>query len=454
MYFDESLPTFVETVAAFKNGELLSRGVFLRDIHGRLSFFLPKKILKKDLAKLTLDAKKSLGNYARADRVIVEESDFGSEDILSSPDILEIEINNRKIRFIDRRLVGADWLRAPAKKAKSPPRFVFASLKGGVGRSTALAITAFHLASRGKRVLAVDLDLEAPGLGSLLLNSDTLPYFGLIDALVENGVAKLDNKFLSDMIGPSNLGSGGKIDVIPAFGKKCIENPSDILSKISRAYTEDFREDGSSASIMDQISEIIDHFSLPTLYDAILIDARAGLHETTATAILGLGAEVFLFGLDEPQTFQGYSALLAHIAKFQHKDNAIDKTFLKSISMVQGKAPLNEFDRSLFSEKCRNLFLTCGLTPKAAKIPIEPQAPAEPFSNVPWDDEISDEIALTDLALEDDVFTEPIEIFESEMFKNFDPIQKRDLLQESVYFKVYEPFLRRITKSFPDLNRD
>ncbi|MBK9032247.1 MAG: P-loop NTPase [Myxococcales bacterium] len=48
----------------------------------------------------------------------------------------------------------------------------FYSLRGGVGRSTALAYTAHILASRGKRVVCVDLDLEAPGLAALFGRED------------------------------------------------------------------------------------------------------------------------------------------------------------------------------------------------------------------------------------------------------------------------------------------
>src|SRR5262245_1267249 len=40
----------------------------------------------------------------------------------------------------------------------------FYSYKGGTGRSMALANVAWILASNGKRVLAIDWDLEAPGL--------------------------------------------------------------------------------------------------------------------------------------------------------------------------------------------------------------------------------------------------------------------------------------------------
>jgi Mrp family chromosome partitioning ATPase len=40
----------------------------------------------------------------------------------------------------------------------------FYSYKGGTGRSMALANVAWILASAGNRVLAIDWDLEAPGL--------------------------------------------------------------------------------------------------------------------------------------------------------------------------------------------------------------------------------------------------------------------------------------------------
>lgn len=51
----------------------------------------------------------------------------------------------------------------------SPPVVAtFYSLRGGVGRSTVLAHTARILAGQGLRVLCIDMDLEAPGLASLL----------------------------------------------------------------------------------------------------------------------------------------------------------------------------------------------------------------------------------------------------------------------------------------------
>jgi len=54
---------------------------------------------------------------------------------------------------------------SPETNVKQPGKIVtFYSYKGGTGRSMALANVAWILASNGKRVLAIDWDLEAPGL--------------------------------------------------------------------------------------------------------------------------------------------------------------------------------------------------------------------------------------------------------------------------------------------------
>ena len=57
----------------------------------------------------------------------------------------------------------------------------FYSFKGGVGRTMALVNTAVELANRGRRVLAVDFDLEAPGLDSFGILRPEKQTPGLID---------------------------------------------------------------------------------------------------------------------------------------------------------------------------------------------------------------------------------------------------------------------------------
>ena len=66
----------------------------------------------------------------------------------------------------------------------SPVVVAFYSLRGGVGRSTALAYTAQLLARAGHTVLCVDMDLEAPGLAALFgKEQEVLPGKGVVALL-------------------------------------------------------------------------------------------------------------------------------------------------------------------------------------------------------------------------------------------------------------------------------
>ena len=68
----------------------------------------------------------------------------------------------------------------PQRELSLPRTVTFYSFKGGVGRTTALTHVAWILAMRGRKVVAVDLDLEAPGL-STAFNLQTQPKYGIVD---------------------------------------------------------------------------------------------------------------------------------------------------------------------------------------------------------------------------------------------------------------------------------
>jgi hypothetical protein len=366
-----------------------------------------------------------LGIYARSDQPIVNDQTLGLESVLGDPSGFEVQVGRLRVRVVDRRLVGVDWLRSPAPRAPSPARFVFASLKGGVGRSTALAVAAASRAARGERVLAIDLDMEAPGLGAMLLDSSTRPDYGTIDALVESGLAPLDDPFYADLLGAAPLaGQRGRIDVIPAVGRKSMAQPADVLAKLARAYAEGILADGGVATIADRVRSLVDHFADPSQYDAIFIDARAGLHETTASSIVGLGAEVLLFGLQEPQTFEAYAALLAHLARYV-PTGAAPPEWLDRLTGVQAKASAKAEDHQAFREKWQTLFERTGL----AQVPLttgrEIPLPAEPLKDVPW----SDDDALVDA---DDRWSpqRPLVVLDDSRFRSFDPLSRAEQLDE------------------------
>lgn len=442
--FDESLPILARVIQNELGAETLLSGIALRDATGRLAFFADAELDAATIERVSTTLRLALGPYARTDRVVAGKNDFGAMSILSEPHPLMVTLLEGALRLIDRRLVGADWLRLPAGRSSPPPRFIFASLKGGVGRSTALAVAASHLASQGRRVLVVDLDMEAPGLGAMLLDESTVPKFGIIDALVESSLSELDDTFLADLVGPSGLAHrGGRIEVIPAFGMRSLTNPGEVLSKLARAYAEKISENGVNKTVLDQVRTVIDSVSKINRYDAILVDARAGLHETTPAAILGLGAEeVFLFGLNEPQTFQGYRALFAHLYRLCGNDST-NSEFFDRITMVHAKASPDADAHMAFIEKCEELFDANGFSAMARqRIDSAAQPPAEPFNDVPWDEnELSDEDLGADFVSRSH---DPVAILHDDRFKLFDPKSRRDLLSAEIYNASYGHFLMRI----------
>ena len=176
--FDDSLPTFASLITQHLGPDALRDNLFLRDISGKLTFILLTLSPADDKkALLMLQAEQELGAYVDKDGFCVSTPEQLFDDSLKTLDSArQVSILHPKfdgqVWLVDRRFVGADWLRPVELPAKGPARFVFASMKGGVGRSTALCVLASHLASSGQRVLCIDLDMESPGLGNMLLTPE------------------------------------------------------------------------------------------------------------------------------------------------------------------------------------------------------------------------------------------------------------------------------------------
>jgi MinD-like ATPase involved in chromosome partitioning or flagellar assembly len=443
IYFDDSIPEFAKLVIDEWGREALKENLFLRDITGKITFVVTSPGYRKfDRNVLSSKVSKSLRNYV--DQYVIATPEELFDDRLYDFDAahkISISVQGEKteVLIVDRRMVGADWLRDISSEKTFPRRFVFSSIKGGVGRSTALCVLASHLATIGMRVLTVDMDLEAPGIGNMLLPDDTLPPFGLLDYLVERGLSNVDDQFLVDMVGASWLGGGvGRVDVIPAIGQRSIDNPGNVLSKIARAYLDGEGNSGVT-SFMDHLSQLLDRFSNENRYDVILVDARAGLHETTATAILGLGADILFFGVDQPQTLYGYQFLLANLAEFQ-KDRK--KEIAGRIYFIHSKASESLKKRDLFSFKIQELIRRyLGPAPREA-IRVDVEQFKESF-DVEWSDDLSPDV---DLVIEE--LTIPVcAILNDARFGAFDPVKDRDSLLESVYKTSYGEFLKMISET-------
>lgn len=344
-FFDDSLPFLVRTLRDRAEDGFVENGTVLRDASGRLSFFAARAPAsateREELGRVLREA---LGVYSRHERPIVFADDGGASPILHSPERIPIQVDGVFCNVLDRRIVGSGWLESPSFLAVSPPRIAFATLKGGVGRTTALVVAATDLARRNRNVLLVDLDLEAPGLGDMILDDDRIPEFGVIDFLVEDGLGGVTDELLPSFVGTSGLtvAGGGRVDVVPALGRRSIDAPENVLAKLSRAMLEDITDAGP-VSVGAQISSMIDRVARRNSYDVVLIDSRAGLSELAAPAVIALGATVLLFGTAQKQTIEGYRSLFAALQLLAQRDRALgrDAEWRLSLRPVYAKASMD-----------------------------------------------------------------------------------------------------------------
>jgi cellulose biosynthesis protein BcsQ len=426
--FDDSLPLLVMTLASLAGLDFVEAGTILRDASGRLSF-VANRAPRDDNERERLGSAltEALGPYARNDRPISFRGDSGTERILITSERLPIRVAEGFCHLLDRRIVGSGWLDLPKSEQAAPPRVVFATLKGGVGRSTALAVAAADLARRDRNVLVVDLDLEAPGLGDLLLNSDQTPEFGALDYLVESGIGGVLDSSLHAYTGSSGLTvpGGGRVDVLPAFGRRSLTQPENVLPKLARAMIEDVMSD-RVIPFSEKISSMISRITEREQYDAVFIDSRAGLSELAAPAVLGLGATVLFFGTAQKQTIEGYRALFAALRLLaqRDRDQGRDAEWRMMLRPVYAKASLATDVSERFIDDVYEL-----------------------YSEYLYDEEKSGE-DVPDLLrfARDDVSAPhwPMIIPFNQSFVDFDPARISGQLNQPFYEQTYRPFISEL----------
>ncbi len=154
VFFAEALPKVGRITAQSEVPE--DKILLIRDFYGRLRIAIDAEAdefqgIKGQLENL-LD---EIGAYAapRESRVLFRPDFVDPDAIFADTEIQSLWLaeSDTTVRILDRQIVGQDWLAPQPPGAK--PRLVFYGFKGGVGRTTALSILAYHLANQGRRVL-------------------------------------------------------------------------------------------------------------------------------------------------------------------------------------------------------------------------------------------------------------------------------------------------------------
>ena len=218
----------------------------------------------------------------------------------------------------------------------------FYSYKGGTGRSMALANVAWILASRGKRVLTIDWDLEAPGLHRYFhpfLNDKELTgqeSQGLIDMALDYAVsaatptsgpirsddqwieARADfSKWSQKLRWPSgeriSLGKdgAGKIEFVSA-GRRGPE----YAQRVNLFDGRGFYENLGGGGFFDSAKRKLDS------YDYVLIDSRTGVSDTSGICTVHMPDTLVICFTLNHQSING-AAAIAESVKRQRPDISI-----------------------------------------------------------------------------------------------------------------------------------
>ena len=223
-----------------------------------------------------------------------------------------------------------------------PYIFTFYSFKGGVGRSMAAANVAYALASRGRNVLLMDMDLEAPGLSTFFHKSkeveeksplDVLDLLGWADGWVKthpgeypdlDAIAKegpnIGGFFLPvprEKVPKPRLGEAGRLDLIlvdtdrnylQRFGDLHLpELPRDRIVRMSRVLWAYFK----SRRFPREVPEYYGLAAQPQdTYDYVIVDSRTGLTEIGALCIGPLADRLVVFTGLNVQNVEGTADFL------------------------------------------------------------------------------------------------------------------------------------------------
>jgi MinD-like ATPase involved in chromosome partitioning or flagellar assembly len=329
--FDDVLPALARITEATANFGELNRCAVVRDLRGRVRLVVERKSsgTSIDLAQLERELAAELADWFVAP--ILSTGDPRERGTLARKTFengktwkpswqdpatgLEVRGAGQWVR-IERRLSKEDWLDGDAARHPPPwplhdhnPAIVtFYSFKGGVGRTTALVSCAWQLAREGKRIVALDLDLEAPGLSALL---DVETDRGVLDVVIDHlatGHVDLQNAYGT----ARSLGEQASLVTVLPAGKLNLS----FIEKLGRLdfVATDPWNMTSQSPVELALSALLEAIRRELKPDYILIDSRAGLHDLAGLSLHRLAHVDVLVGRANEQGYGGLDLTLTALA--------------------------------------------------------------------------------------------------------------------------------------------
>ena len=297
-HFDQARQAALDVLRDLADRSKVARALLSPDIFARIrvALWMPADRSPGQQATLEEMLADRTGPFWGGLWLVTDETPDAERELLESlwaegvPDAehptVRINERHRSLSVWLRPLPGPPWPADPRLAKSGPPIVSFYAFKGGVGRSTALAIFAAQRAHAGERVVVVDLDLAAPGVSTLLGGVEAVQA-GVVDYWLEQPLlgAALDLRDYYIRVSQPSLVGAGEIFVFPAGALDAL-----YLPKLARL---DFTPPSEGKHPLETLLLHIRDALAP---DWILLDARAGLSEAAGFVLGGLAHLTVLFG--------------------------------------------------------------------------------------------------------------------------------------------------------------
>lgn len=263
---------------------------------------------------------------------------MGMIRIYSVEEAIENEIVNSQNKNRPSNLVEAIDYMNNSYKINNDKKFKsevisFYSYKGGVGRTLALIHTAYLLAQKGKNVLMLDLDIEAPSMQNIFKSEMEDIDYGLIDYLYnkiyEQGTDKKITiaDIYTKVEGSKDENISGNLYVVPA-GKLNTE----YIYKLSKIQPNLVSRNNY---ISDLIKDLESKHELNL--DFVLVDSRTGINDWGGVSLIDVSDKVVFFVYPNDENMEGSRSLM----------NLVENSKKGNISVVFSRVDVKAHDEAI-----------------------------------------------------------------------------------------------------------
>jgi len=374
---------------------------------------------------------------------LIETKDCDEEDLK-----LIFEIDNKNFTHINYSIRRAynDLIELPKNVETPCPVITFYSYKGGVGRTTLLYTMALNLANKGKKVVVLDCDFEAPGFTNYFgyrFGKELQEKNGFVEYILDRQflISKNEEYIKENLISQIPKVYSYKVGSEYTKGDIRLVKTGNYESQNLKNYLESLaRLDFGNVNLFKQfLFDIQQAFDLKWENSVILIDSRTGFTDTFATLYSLSQLIVGVFGTNTQNT-TGMEFFVDTFLNNQNEKQEKEILFVKSYAANDSSANalyenIKDYIKSKYSNHTEKYFLGADNPHQDRFFAFKKHEELAKIGEKITLEE--DEIAIANLIIED-IYLLNKKLFE-QTFLTIENIVKKKLPKNENYLKINNP---------------